>query len=461
MKVLVLAGSPKGEKSVTMQYVRYLEKRYPEDLFAVRHIVPEAKALEADPRGFAALEEGMAQADLILWAFPVYFCCVHSRYKRFIELLFDRHAETCIKGRAAAVLTTSIHLHDDNAVTYMRGVIEDLGLHFVDSHTPAMRDLLKPKGQKALEQFYENTRQAVATGDHLSPTCGPRTVPSQPFAPVDLGTALHHKGTILVLTDTLEGNTGALVGSFSSAFSQPPEVYTLADLGMLGPCMGCLHCGPSNRCTYEGKDRYTDFFRNKIAQADTIVLAGTLKDRFISSDWRQFFDRSFFLTHHQNLLWGKRFAFILSGNYSRMPALQSFIATYTEQWQCHLGGIVTDESGDSMQISKELLALARTLTRQLSSGYRRPASYAGVGGLRLFRDEIYGDLRIVFKADHRIYRRQGVYDFPNRNIPKRILVFLADWITRIPPIQRQFTARMVDGMIQPYRKILNRTCPKG
>ena len=37
MRILVINGSPKGEYSVTLQTVRYLEKLYPQHTFDVLH----------------------------------------------------------------------------------------------------------------------------------------------------------------------------------------------------------------------------------------------------------------------------------------------------------------------------------------------------------------------------------------------------------------------------------------
>ena len=38
MNILVLNGSPKGEYSITLQTVRYLEKLYPAHSFEVLHV---------------------------------------------------------------------------------------------------------------------------------------------------------------------------------------------------------------------------------------------------------------------------------------------------------------------------------------------------------------------------------------------------------------------------------------
>ena len=49
MNILVLNGSPKGEYSITLQTVRYLEKLNPEDTFTVLHVGQRIKALEKIP----------------------------------------------------------------------------------------------------------------------------------------------------------------------------------------------------------------------------------------------------------------------------------------------------------------------------------------------------------------------------------------------------------------------------
>ena len=52
MKVLLINGSPKGEYSITLQTVRYLEQQYPQQTFEVLHVGQKIKALEQDLRSF-------------------------------------------------------------------------------------------------------------------------------------------------------------------------------------------------------------------------------------------------------------------------------------------------------------------------------------------------------------------------------------------------------------------------
>jgi hypothetical protein len=48
MKILIVNGSPKGEYSITLQTLRYLEKLRPEHSFSVLHAGQRIKALERD-----------------------------------------------------------------------------------------------------------------------------------------------------------------------------------------------------------------------------------------------------------------------------------------------------------------------------------------------------------------------------------------------------------------------------
>ena len=48
MKIAVINGSPKGKYSITLQTVRYLERKFPELEFSVLHAGQTVRALERD-----------------------------------------------------------------------------------------------------------------------------------------------------------------------------------------------------------------------------------------------------------------------------------------------------------------------------------------------------------------------------------------------------------------------------
>ncbi|MGD0621161.1 MAG: NAD(P)H-dependent oxidoreductase [Thermacetogeniaceae bacterium] len=145
MKIAVLNGSPKGEISVTMQYVRYIQKQYPEHELRIISVAHEINGIERDPVKWQTVMDEVQSSDGVLWATPVYFFLVPSQLKRFIEPISERQAEGIFRGKYAAALVTSIHCMDHTAMNYLAGIGEDLGMRFVGGFTPEMEDLEIPQ----------------------------------------------------------------------------------------------------------------------------------------------------------------------------------------------------------------------------------------------------------------------------------------------------------------------------
>ncbi len=161
MKILVLNGSPKGDLSVTLQYVHYLQKVNPGVEFITYNIAQQIRKIEKDQAFFDEIIEQVRHADGVLWAFPLYILIVHAHYKRFIELIFERGAQSAFAEKYAATLSTSIHFFDHTAHNYMHGICDDLGMRFVETFSPDMTDLLEEKGRRQLEQFGRHFMEAV------------------------------------------------------------------------------------------------------------------------------------------------------------------------------------------------------------------------------------------------------------------------------------------------------------
>ena len=68
MKICVINGSPKGNYSITIHTMLYLEKLYPEHTFEYLNIGQQIKYFEKDL--FKAIKV-MQESDLILFSYPV------------------------------------------------------------------------------------------------------------------------------------------------------------------------------------------------------------------------------------------------------------------------------------------------------------------------------------------------------------------------------------------------------
>jgi multimeric flavodoxin WrbA len=454
MKIAVLNGSPKGEVSVTRQYVLYLEKAFPEHRFVVLHVAQQSKKLERDSAAFEEVIREVRSADGVIWAFPLYILLVCSQYKRFIELIAERRAGTAFLGKHAMTLSTSINFHDSNAHAYMRSVCEDLGMRFVGIYSANMNDLMKPEERRRLHLCAEDFFNSIQRGMELPRQSSALPVePPRPYrsaSPVRLSDTRGRK--VVILTDARPGQESlmAMTARLDAAWGGGARVVNLHDIDIRGGCQGCLRCGSEYRCAYTGKDGFIDFYNSVLVPADVIVFAGSVSSRQLSWKWREFFDRSFFNTHTPSLV-AKQFAFLVSGPLRLLPELRETYEAWTELQMSNLVAFVSDET-DAGALDAALDHLAERLVRLAEAAYVRPRTFLGIAGMKIFRDDIWSSLRVVFRADHRAYKRLGIYDFPQRRIGERILMGLAWFVTGLPVIRRKFPQMIRTQMVVPMRR---------
>lgn len=456
MKFIVLNGSPKGDISVTMQYVHYIEKHYKEHEFNIINISEKINKIERNEKFFKEIIDEVASSDGVIWAFPLYYCLVASQYKRFIELIYERKASAAFKGKYAAILATSIHFSDHTAINYMNAVCDDLDMKFVDYFSPHMHDLTKEHERKNLLHFAENYFNAVKNKRITFKNYNPIE-----YSPVQYKTENSYEKIntlgkkIVIVTDSLENkNLASMIEQFRSNFSETIELIKLQDIDIKGGCLGCLRCGYDYHCAYEGKDGYKDFYNSKLKTADIIIFAGEIKDRYLSATWKKFFDRSFFNTHTPTLS-GKQFGFIIAGALRQLPNLKEIMDIYTQWQNSNAAGFVTDEDESSKEIDEQLYSLAKRLIRFSELNYSRPITYLGLGGIKIFRDEIWGPIRFPFVADHKAYKKRGIYDFPQKNLKSRLMNFVMMMIVKIPSIRKEiYTNQIKSNMIQDLKKIV-------
>jgi NAD(P)H-dependent FMN reductase len=207
MKIVVLNGSPKGEVSVTRQYVVYLEKTFPEHQFVVLPVAQRIRELERDAAAFDKVIAEVRAADGVIWAFPLYILLVCSQYKRFIELIDERGAGAAFQGKHAAALSTSINYFDSNAHTYMRSVCEDLGQRFVGSYSAKMDDLTRAEERRRLGLFAEDFFAAIEGGTEFPRLS--RALPRASALRYQPGTPLRRAATggrkVVILNDMQTG----------------------------------------------------------------------------------------------------------------------------------------------------------------------------------------------------------------------------------------------------------------
>ena len=279
-------------------------------------------------------------------------------------------------------MTTSIHFFDHTAHNYMNAVCDDLNMKYVGSFSADMYDLVKAKERERLLLFAEDFFEAVNREIPTSKNYGPLTYSNFEYAPGDSKPRIDANGkTVTVVTDSddMGTNLGKMIDRFRKSFLKEPKVINLHDLIIKGGCLGCLQCGLDNICIYRDQDEYGAFYNSEIKTPDILVFAGNIVDRYLSSKWKQFFDRSFFNGHSPSLM-GKQMGFILSGPLTQIPNLRQILEGYTYIEQANLVDFVTDEYEDSEKIDALLGNLAERLVRFSHKNYMKPINFLGLGG---------------------------------------------------------------------------------
>ncbi len=456
MNIAVINGSPKGEKSVTLQYVKYLAIHFPHVSFNILNIGKEEKKITTDSSFYQSIIHEIKTADALLWATPVYYMLVPAQLKKFIELVFINEDHEAFGNKSSLALVTSIHFFDHTASRYLHAISEDLGMKHYGSYTAAMNDLSISTERKRLLTFFDHMLEAIKQNKPYSPyypLVRKETIDYKPGLP-DNTTRTARKVLILFDSDNDNSNLAHMVNYISSCFEPAATKVNFGDLHISKGCLGCLACGSENRCIYQDKDQYHGFFEASIRTADILIIAGAIYDRFLSAEWKRFMDRSFYLNHVPYLT-GKQVGIIISGPLRDNMNIREVMEAYAAHHGANLAGLVTDQEKSSADIDRLLSAMAVNLVSCAKTSYVAPASFPQVGGFKIFRDFIAGQSRIVFPADYRYYRRHGYFNYPGKKFFSQIIISLLYLLLKIPPARREFTRRIIPGMLQPLVKIID------
>ena len=234
MHILVVNGSPKGEYSITLQTVRYLEILHPEHTFEVQHAGQRIRILEQD---FSVMKQSLEKADLILFSYPVYTFIVPYQLQRFIELV--KASGVNLQGKAASQISTSKHFYDITAHRYIQENCADFGLNYIRGLSADMEDLTTQKGQQEAEKFFQYVCWSMEHHHYepvfiqkVQPVPVPVTVPEIP--------AGDRSGDVVIVTDCTPENTQLqnMIDRFRAVMPRKTRIVNITDYPFQGGCRG-------------------------------------------------------------------------------------------------------------------------------------------------------------------------------------------------------------------------------
>ncbi len=427
MNVLVLNGSPAGENSITLQTVKYIEMCYPEVSFAYLNVASRIHYYEAH---FEEVQEQLREADLLLFAYPVYTFLVPSQLQRFIELIEENEID--LSGKYATQVATSKHFYDVTAFRFIEDRCRDLGMQVIRGLSADMEDLLQPQGQLDAKRFFHYVLWRMIRAPHAG---------MQPLVLRD-----GQPATVAIVTDLAPDNDRLreMIEQFREEIGGETRLINLREVNIKGGCLGCFHCAASGACIY--KDGFSEVLREQIQTADATVYAFTIKDHSMGLRFKMYDDRQF-CNGHRTVTMGKPVAYLIDGDYEQEFNLQMLIEARAQVGGNFLAGIALDE--ESMRLTEATLRYA------IRTGYQEPKNFYGVGGMKIFRDLIW-QMQGMMREDHRFYKEHGFYDFPQKRIGTIAGMYAVGAMMNSKSLSRKMGSKMTEGMLMPYRQALKK-----
>ena len=443
MKILVINGSPKGNNSITLQTVLYLEKKFPKHKFHILNAGQKIRSLEKD---FTPAAEAIQEADVLLFSYPVYTFIAPCQLHRFIELLKEHGVN--VAGKIATQITTSKHFYDITAHKYIQDNCQELGMNFIRGLSADMEDLTTKKGQKEAVDFWNHLCWCIKKKYYEPVYVQPVTLAlHQATVPAHSSNA--QDGDVVIVTDCTSENESlsAMIARFQAVFPKKTRIVNIYEYPFKGGCLGCFNCAVDGTCIY--KDGFDSFLRENIQKADAIIYAFTIRDHSMGARFKMYDDRQF-CNGHRTVTIGMPVGYLVSGCYSVETNLQTIIEGRANVGQNILAGVATDEFDPNGDIDR----LADSLLYSLAHKNTSPQNFYGVGGMKIFRDLIY-QMQGMMKADHKFFKAHGQYDFPQKKRGQIALMYLVGGMLGNKKLKKKMGSKMTEGMLMPYKKVLD------
>ena len=442
MKILVLNGSPKGDYSITLQTSIYLSKLHPEHEFQYLNVGQRIKAIERD---FSEAERMINESDLLIFSYPVYTFLAPYQLHKFNTLLKDSGIN--LKGKFATQISTSKHFYDVTAHKYIQDNCQEMGLKYIKGLSADMEDLPLEKGQKEAIAFFDFLIWSVEN-DIVEPCFNSFTIPKNVKIDIPQETKEKKTGDVVIIADFDENDTQIknMISRFQKVFKRKTRVVNIRDYQFKGGCLGCLNCATSGECVY--KDGFAEYLRKELNSAEARVFAFTIKDHSMGTQFKLYDDRSF-CNGHRSVTMGMPVGYLVSGNYSEEKNLQTVLEARASVGENFLCGVATDE----FKPNEEIDNLAKTMEYALQNNHTQPQNFYGIGGMKIFRDLIW-IMQGFMKEDHKFYKAHNQYDFPQKKRGMMLLMYLLGGALSSPKIKAKMGNKMNEGMLMPYKKVI-------
>ncbi len=439
MNILVINGSPKGKNSITLQTSLFFEKLMTKHTFSYLHAGQKIKYYEKNMTEAVSM---IKSADLIIFSYPVYTFIAPSQLHHFINLM--KNCGEDFSGKFVTQISTSKHFYDITAHRYIEENCFDMGMKVIKGLSADMDDLTTKKGQKEAIAFMKHTLWCVrnSVSEKIPDK---KNYEEKEYIAVKNENPVLKSGTVSLVCDFSEDDERliSMIADFKEKCPYEVKEINIRNFSFSGGCLGCFNCAADGKCIY--KDGFDEFLRNEIQTSKAIVYAFSVEDHSMGWRFKMYDDRQF-CNGHRTVTEGTPFGYIVNGDYENEENLRTVIEGRSEVGHNFLAGVgYTPETLSSM---------TKNLTYAIENKLVLPRNFYGIGGMKIFRDLIWV-MRGLMKADHEFYKKNGVYDFPQKQTGRMLAMYLVGEAMRNPKLKSKMGGKMTEGMLLPYKKIFD------
>lgn len=321
----------------------------------------------------------------------------------------------------------------------------DLKMKYIKGLSLDMEDLLKKDKQEEIVDFFKYVVSAVKNNIYeVIPVKKEVNIPAYVSQFTEVEKKQEHEVVLVADLQEDDINLRNMIEDFKRVFPYKIRVVNIRQFPFTGGCLGCFNCATDGKCIY--RDGFDSFLRDNIQTGDAIIIAFTIKDHSMGARFKMYDDRQF-CNGHRTVTEGMPFAYIINGDYEAEHNLKTIVDARAEVGGNYLAGVGYNK--------ETIIATSKKLAYAMENKLTMPRNFYGVGGMKIFRDLIWV-MRGIMKADHEFYKAHGVYDFPQKQRGRMILMCLLGGLIRNPKIKAKMGNKFNEGMIAPYKKILDK-----
>ena len=459
INVVVVNGSPKGELSLTLQHSLYMLGQQEYITYKILQAGEVLSLIDFDRSWLESAMTEVESADAIIWNTPVYTMLVPWQLIRFFDLIKQAGRSDIFQGKYATSMMTCFHYYDHLAEDWLRAMSEDLGISYIEGRTADNEDMLHQEHRDSMRffmnDFIHRCRNHTPVERKFMPlpdTPSPRFIPAQSLIRSEDAVKETSGLRTVLLTDEVdgEGNLSRMIDVFLDAYPHPVGIVDINQFPYEAGCHGCLKCELVGDC--ERKDGFQEFYLNLVNTCDVLLFGMNIEDRYLTPVWKLFLDRTFSNGHRTSMM-GKHTAYLVAGPLRALPNVRQFLEGKDNVGRENCMGIIGDEYEDSAYLEALLRSTAERLSQAALAKYQKSVNFLGLGGIKIFRDLIYS-MRGVVRDDHRFYKQNGLYDFPQKDLPKQAFNLGMGMAFMFKPDRMQAFERMPQMYIQLHKRIV-------